>query len=75
MNAAVAYLSGLEACGLKLEVRAGLITIPPGHTEAEVELVRLLKPELVAILDAECQKPRTGDPPNSLVQRVNHDNN
>lgn len=53
MDAANAYLDGLRVRGLNLEVLEGRLRIPPGHTPSEVELARLLKPELMALLEAD----------------------
>ncbi len=51
VDASVAYIDNLQAHGLSLEVVGhGHLRIPPGHTPAEFELVRLLKPELLSIL-------------------------
>lgn len=50
IDAAIAYLDTLRTHGLRLEAPGGRIRIPPGHTPAEVELVRLLKPELLSLL-------------------------
>ena len=47
IDAATAYLDSLQARGLSLGLSEGRLQIPPGHTPAEVELVRLLKAELV----------------------------
>ena len=52
MNAAVEYLASLEAHGVSLQLVGERLVIPPGHTPSEVELVRLLKPELVGLLIA-----------------------
>ncbi len=49
-DAAIAYLEGLHTIGLNLEVIDGNLRIPAGHTRGEVELVRLLKPELLLLL-------------------------
>ena len=51
MDAVSAYLGSLQARGLSLEAEGGRLRIPPGHTPAELELVRLLKPDLLAILE------------------------
>lgn len=50
-EASSAYLDGLQARGLRLEVLDGRLRIPPGHSSAEIEMVRLLKPELLRILE------------------------
>jgi hypothetical protein len=57
MDAASAYLDSLQVRGLSLEVVEGRLRIPAGHTPAELELVRLLKPELLVALGG-----RTGLP-------------
>ena len=54
-EAAAAYLGSLQARGLSLEAVEGRLRIPPGHCPAEVELVRLLKPELVAIMEQDAR--------------------
>jgi len=59
-DAASAYLDSLQVRGLKLEVVQGRLRIPAGYTPAEIELVRLLKPELLTFLEI-----RTGMPPQS----------
>lgn len=53
-NAAVEYLASLEAHGVSLQLVGERLVIPPGHTPSEVELVRLLKLELLALLIAAC---------------------
>jgi len=50
LDSATAYLDTLQGLGLVLEAPGGRLRIPPGHTPAEVELVRLLKPELLSLL-------------------------
>jgi hypothetical protein len=50
-DAALAYLDTLRARGMGLLIVEGKLRIPKGHTPAEVELVRLLKAELVEILE------------------------
>lgn len=52
LNTATEYLASLEAHGVSLQLVGERLVIPPGHTPSEVELVRLLKPELVALLIA-----------------------
>jgi len=54
-DAAVAYVEVFRTRGLSLELVGGRLRIPPGHTPAEVELVCLLKPELIAILEERTQ--------------------
>lgn len=56
-GAALAYLDTLQAQGLVLKVVGGRLSIPPGHTRAEVELVKLVKPELLAILKQDAKDP------------------
>jgi len=51
MNAAIAYVEALTLRGLLLGMRGDHLVIPPGHTPAEVEMVRLLKPELLTLLN------------------------
>ena len=50
MDASSAYLDSLQVRGLSLVVVEGRLRIPAGHTPAELDLVRLLKPELLAAL-------------------------
>jgi hypothetical protein len=50
MDAAIAYLDTLRGLGLALEAPGDRLRIPSGHTLGEVELVRLLKPELLSLL-------------------------
>lgn len=54
-DAASAYLDSLQARGLSLEAVEGRLRIPSGHTEAEFELVRRLKPELMTILERDAR--------------------
>jgi hypothetical protein len=49
-DAATAYLDTLQSRGLSLDVQEGCLLLPPGETDSEVELVRLLKPELLAMI-------------------------
>lgn len=49
MDAARAYLDALWYRGLTLEVEGGELILPLGETEAEINLVRLLKPELLEL--------------------------
>lgn len=49
-DAALAYVETLHLRGLSLEVSGDRLVIPPGHTPAEIELVRLLKPELMDLV-------------------------
>ena len=56
MNAAQEYLMTLSVHGVALEVLDGRLLLPPNPTASEIELVRLLKPELLALL-------QTGIPP------------
>jgi len=49
LAAAAAYLATLDARGMALEIQGGHLLIPEGETPAEVELVRLLKPELMLL--------------------------
>jgi len=53
VDAATAYFETLKAHGMSLEILEGRILIPEGETDSELELVRLLKPELLVILDHE----------------------
>jgi len=48
-DAAAAYVDGLQAHGLSLEVREGRVLLPEGATESEIALAQLLKPELMRI--------------------------
>ena len=57
-DAAIAYLGTLRARGLALgSTRGGGLIIPLGHTEGEIELVKLLKPELLALNEAIYSQP------------------
>jgi hypothetical protein len=56
IDAATAYLDTLQGLGIALEAPGNRLRIPPGHTPGEVELVRLLKPELLALLAENAQK-------------------
>jgi hypothetical protein len=56
MDAAIAYLDSLQAQGLRLEATEDRLRIPSGHTPGEVELVRLLKPELLSLLAKDALK-------------------
>jgi hypothetical protein len=56
MDAATAYLDTLRGLGLTLEAPGGRLRIPAGHTPGEVELVRLLKPELLSLLARDAPK-------------------
>jgi len=63
MDAATEYLATLHSRGLRLGLADGKLSIPEGHTRAEVELVRLLKPELIALLeqdDLDLREERAG---------------
>ena len=52
-DAALAYVESMRLRGLSLEVHGGRLVIPPGHTPAEIEIVRLLKPEIIDLLSQE----------------------
>ena len=52
-DAAQAYLDVLRDHGLTLGASGGLLYLPDGHTRAEAELVRMLKPELLALMNKE----------------------
>lgn len=51
LNAATEYLATLQAHGMRLELAGERLRIPKGHTPAEVALVRLLKTELIDLLE------------------------
>jgi len=55
-DAAAAYLATLQARQLSLEAVGERLIIPPGHTPAEVELVGMLKPELIALLNQDVER-------------------
>ena len=61
-EAAQAYLEGLRHCGLTLEVDGDQVFIPLGETEGEINLVRLLKPELLGLLREEGPAPGRAPP-------------
>lgn len=65
MDAASAYLAGLQVRGLGMEIFEGRLRIPPGHTSAEVDLVRLLKPELMKLV---VQAPQGGLVEHTAIQ-------
>jgi hypothetical protein len=56
IDAATAYLDTLRSLGLALEASGDRLRIPVGHTPGEVELVRLLKPELLSLLVRDAPK-------------------
>jgi hypothetical protein len=56
---ALSYLATLQVRGLNLELVEGCrLRIPAGHTPAEVELVRMLKQELLEILEQDAEDLR-----------------
>ncbi len=54
-DTALAYLASLRNLDLGLELVGDRLIIPPGHTQAEAELVRFLKPELMTLLQENAQ--------------------
>lgn len=57
-DATSAYLRTLQARGLSLEVHDGHLLLPSGETGSEIELVCLLKPELLALLEEDAEELR-----------------
>ncbi len=58
-DAATSYLETLQLQGVNLELRDGSLLLPCGETDAEIALVRLLKPELIALIT---NSPSCGTP-------------